>query len=406
MRRLKLFADYRQIHVESDPPRGDLADAWTVQATEDRVAAAGDVVAIGTHDAVEVAVEVAILDAAPALDPRAEHVTEAPLAIASNVVVVAGCTDYRPKAKRFPIAPGDHVVRASHRGLAKGKETIRVEIFPRTGPSFDARVLVRFVPPPPKKPKRTTALRTAKAAAKAAREGRIDEALDALRAMADAGDAAAAASVAEILAFRGEWASMVPYAMQLLAEPDAVYAGNVFSDLTRLVRRAARELDDPSVIERAAAVVPSSHAERRDATLRREYVDPTTSRTPEPERFAEAAREAAAGKRFRGKPVELAAHLFAVAVVLNVEDEIVARWDPTNPGLFFHHATSVARVLAKRGESERAWAILEGHLPRWWAVDHAQIAPVEVVVDPVLAPLITGARAEQILRTPRGAEAG
>lgn len=259
---------------------------------------------------------------------------------------------------------------------------------------------------PPTKPKRATTLRTAKAAAKAAREGRIDEALDALRAMADAGDAAAAASVAEILAFRGEWAAMVPYAMQLLARPDAVYAGNVFTDLTRLVRRAARELGDPSVIERAAAVVPSSHADKRDATLLREYVDPTTSRAPEPERFAEAAREAAAGKRFRGKPVELAAHLFAVAVALNVEDEIVARWDPTSPGMFLQHATSVARVLAKRGDPERAWAVLEGHLPRWWAVDHAQIAPVEVLVDSVLAPLITVERAEQILRTPRGAEAG
>lgn len=199
---------------------------------------------------------------------------------------------------------------------------------------------------------------------------------------------------------------MVPYAMQLLARPDAVYAGNVFTDLTRLVRRAARELDDPSVIERAAAVVPSSHAQRRDATLLREYVDPTTSRAPEPERFAEAARDAATSKRFRGQPVELAAHVFALAVALNVEDEIVARWSPTNPGMIFHHATSVARVLAKRGDAERAWAILEGHLPRWWAADHAQVAPVEVLVDPVLAPLITAERAEQILRTPRGAEAG
>ena len=406
MHRLKLFADYRQIHVESDSPRGEIDDPWTVQATEDRVAAAGDWVAIGTHDAVEVGVEVAIVAAAPELDARAEHVTEAPITIRSNAVVVAGCTDYRPEARRFAIAPGEHVLRASHRGLTKGKETIRLELFPRTGPSFEARVLVRFVPPPPKQPKRTVSLRTAKAAAKAAREGRVDEALAALRALADAGSAAAAASVAEILAFRGEWASMVPYAMQLLAEPSAVYAGNVFTDLTRLVRRAARELGDPAVIERAAAVVPSSHAAMRDATLLQDFVAPTTSRAPDPEPFAAAAREATDGKRFRGKPVELAKHLFALAVLLNVEDEIVARWDPTNPGMLFEDAARVAHVVAQRGDRERAWAILEGHLHRWYPVDHAQVAPVEVLVDPILATLVSTARAEQILRTPRGNEAG
>lgn len=410
MRRLKLFADYRQIHVESDPPSGDLEDAWTVQATEDRIASAGDVVAIGTKNAVEVAVEIVVLDTVPELDARAEHVTEAPLTLRSSVLVVAGCTDYRPDSTRVAIAPGKYVLRASHRGLTKGKESIRIEVFPCTElpcteSAFEARVLVRFVAPPPKKPKRAT-LRNAKLAAKAAREGRVDEALEALRAMADGGDAAAAASVAEILAFRGQWSQMLPYATQLLANPGAVYAGNVFSDLTRLVRRAAKELADPSVIDRAAAVIPTSHAAKRDATLLREYVDPTTSRAPEPDRFAEVVREAPSTKRFRGKPVELAAHLFAVAVALNVEDEIVARWDPNNPGMLFGHATSVARVYAKRGELERAWSILEGHVRHWWAVDHAQVAPVELLIDPVLAPLVTTERAEQILRTPRGAEAG
>lgn len=74
--------------------------------------------------------------------------------------------------------------------------------------------------------------------------------------------------------------------------------------------------------------------------------------------------------------------------------------------MLFGHAMSVAGVHAKRGELERAWSILEGHVRHWWAVDHAQVAPVELLVDPVLAPLVTTERAEQILRTPRGAEAG
>jgi hypothetical protein len=83
---------------------------------------------------------------------------------------------------------------------------------------------------------------------------------------------------------------------------------------------------------------------------------------------------------------------------------VLARWDPTNPGLGFDQAVSVARVLCKRGDPEQAWTLLEGYLRHWWPVDYAQVAPVELLYDPLLAPLVTPARGEQILRTPRGQE--
>ncbi|MBX3226109.1 MAG: hypothetical protein KIT84_28960 [Labilithrix sp.] len=43
---MKLFADFRQIHVSAPDRKGDLAEAWTAQATEDRIAVAGDIVGI------------------------------------------------------------------------------------------------------------------------------------------------------------------------------------------------------------------------------------------------------------------------------------------------------------------------------------------------------------------------
>jgi hypothetical protein len=178
--------------------------------------------------------------------------------------------------------------------------------------------LVRFAPPPPKpEPKsRQGKIRNAKAAAKAARQGRVDEAAAALRTFADAGDAAAAASLAEILAFRGEWEPMVTYAAMLLAQPEAVYAGNVFTDLARLVRRAAVELGDLSIIDEVAAKVPPSHADRRQATLPQQPVPSSADLAG----FAVAVADAETGKRFRDRPVERAAHLFSVAVALGIDD--------------------------------------------------------------------------------------
>lgn len=403
--RLTMFADYCQLHVEAERPSGDVGEAWSVTAVEDRVAVAGDVVAIGTAEAgeVEVEVEVALLSDAPPLDPQADHVTEALLTLPSDVVVVAGCTEYRPDAARFKLPAGRYVVRATHLGLRTGSESIRLELYPHAHPDFEPRVLVRFVPSPPLAD-RPANLRTAKSAVRAARQGRVDEALKALCSFADSGDAAAAASVSEILAFRGEWEPMADYAMALLANPAAVYAGNVFADLARLVARAATELADPGLIGRMAAVVPPTHTGILKASL--EW-NPSAPRSNEPDhdRFAAAVADAEAGKRFRGRPVERAAHLFAVAVALGIDDEVRARWDPSNPGLTFDHAMSTARVLCARGESQRAWEVLEGHVPQWWPVDNAQVAPVELLYDPLLAPLVPPARGEQILRTPRGEEA-
>ncbi len=101
---MKLFADYRQIHLRAPDAKGDLADAWTAQATDDRIAAAGDIVGIGTEEADDVDVKVEILSREPALQ-KADHLTEASIKLRGEVVVL-GCTDYLPDAKRFELAPG------------------------------------------------------------------------------------------------------------------------------------------------------------------------------------------------------------------------------------------------------------------------------------------------------------
>lgn len=208
-------------------------------------------------------------------------------------------------------------------------------------------------------------------AVEAARRGEIDVALDALLALHAAGDAAASASAAEILAFQGRWDDMVPCAKAILANPGAVYAGNVIDDMKALLKRR-KSLAKPRAPERA-------------------------NRT----RFDEAVRLATEGKRFKGKPRELAQHCFALATVFHVDDEIIARWDPDHPYFDFDEAADVARALMRRRQPKRAWAILESRLGQWYPVDAAQVLPVALLTDPLLAPLLTRERADLVLRTPR-----
>ncbi|MEZ4398824.1 MAG: hypothetical protein R3B06_02305 [Kofleriaceae bacterium] len=402
-----LFADYRQIHLRDPAAPGDLADAWTVQATEDRVAAADGVVGIGTAAAADVRVTLEVHAAAPADDIADwEHVTLASIVVGAGEVAVLGCTDYLPDARRVPLASGTWRVRASHRGLAKGREQVRLQLWP--GPACAAQVERRWTPPPPPPPApvSTRRPRTVKQATQAGRRGQTPLALEVLTALAAAGDAAAAAAAAELHAFAGAWAQVVPLATALLANPTAVYAGNVFTDQCRLLRRAARELADPDVIARAAKVVPAELAARRDACLLRDVDDLDDGPAPDARAaFADAVAMAATGKRFVGKPAALAAHCFALAAVYHLDDELIARWDPGNPQLGFDQAVRTARALARAGEPERAWAVIEQRLSAWYIVDHAQVAPVILLVDRWLAPLMTPARCAQVLATRRGGEA-
>jgi hypothetical protein len=400
--KLALFADHHQLHVlDANGPRGDLAAEWTVQATEDRVAAAGGIAAFGTERAEMVKVEVEVLAREPAGDAQNwDHVTSCSLTVDSGVVVVMGCTDHLPDAARVTVGPGPWRIRASHKGLARSSESIRLQLWP--APHAEPRVEKRFVAPAPKPQQRVTNPRNAKQAAKLARQGETDRALQALLTLSAKDDAAAAASAAEILAYRGRWADAAAQATKLLANPTAVYAGNVFTDMARLVRRAARETRDELLVKRAARVVPAGMARERDVVLLTDFLPPSAQPGADEESFRAAVAESAKGKRFAGKEAALAAHCFALAVAFRVDEEIVARYDPGWAS--FDHAVSAARVLARRNEDARAWSLIEQQRARWRPVDRAQVAPVELLVDPWLSPLMTPERCELILSTPRGPE--
>ncbi|MCC6623831.1 MAG: hypothetical protein IT385_21410 [Deltaproteobacteria bacterium] len=259
-------------------------------------------------------------------------------------------------------------------------------------------------PPARGAPRAAPALRDPKKAAAAARRGETDAALAALGALADAGDAAAAAAAAELLAVRGAWAEAARRASQLLAEPDAVYAANVFEDCAAIVRRAADVLGDPGLVTAAAARVPPAFAGPRDAVLLADYYRASeAARNPRPGDLARADALAPSLARLKGKPAALARHRFALAVVHDVDEAILARWDPSAELASFDGALEVARAHVRRGAPEPAWEAIASQV--WYPVEKTQVAPVVLVTDFRLWPLMTPERCAAVLARPRGKEA-
>ena len=70
----------------------------------------------------------------------------------------------------------------------------------------------------------------------------------------------------------------------------------------------------------------------------------------------------------------------------------------------FDEMAFVATSLARAGRAKDAWKVVEKAVNVWWPVDVLQVAPVSLLTDPDLRPLMTAERCAQVLRTPRGPE--
>lgn len=155
---LELFADYHQIHLFDDNSVSNLGDAWTEEASQDRLAVADDAMAVGTSVNVNVAVTMQVLEAAPEDDSAEyDHVVEGSLQVPSGRLVVMGCTDYEPEAARFGIPAGPVRVRAARRTLSEAErlgidsdddpatmERLRLQVWP--APQADPVVIKRWKP--------------------------------------------------------------------------------------------------------------------------------------------------------------------------------------------------------------------------------------------------------------------
>lgn len=79
------------------------------------------------------------------------------------------------------------------------------------------------------------------------------------------------------------------------------------------------------------------------------------------------------------------------------------RYAPAGP---FGEAVGEARELARWGDTDGAWRTLRNALPSWEPLGPDHLAPLGWVADPLLGPLLTPPRAEELLSTPRGGQRG
>lgn len=138
--RLELFADYHQIYLQDENADPDNPDDWGERLVTDMIAVSAGTVGIGTVRNMTVPVTVEVLPAPPrdTLDAW-DHVAEASIDAPSGTLVVAGCTDYLPDARRINVPAGTLRVRAYYGGLntlsedgLEGDDHYRVVVWPAT----------------------------------------------------------------------------------------------------------------------------------------------------------------------------------------------------------------------------------------------------------------------------------
>jgi hypothetical protein len=133
-----IFADEYQFYLEDANPEGSSASPmfWDEAAFRRRLAALGDIMAVGTVRSVDVPVEIAMRESTPGDDFEGwDHVVEGSLRVSSGKLVVRGTTDL-PEIY-IPVDPDTYRMRVYMGALGtgdgsgvEGEDYYRVEIWP------------------------------------------------------------------------------------------------------------------------------------------------------------------------------------------------------------------------------------------------------------------------------------
>lgn len=136
---LELFADYFQFYLQDDDiKKGNLEDAWTLEAVGRLLAIAPFTVVVGTVRNMNVPVRIFLLNYTPKLEfDNYDLVNLCSLETETGKIVIAGCTDYFPEALRINVPRGLYGVLVGYGNLDKlsedeldGDDFYDVHIFP------------------------------------------------------------------------------------------------------------------------------------------------------------------------------------------------------------------------------------------------------------------------------------
>jgi hypothetical protein len=139
--KLTLFADYFQFYIQDEKVDGDLSNCWTTKAVDFLLAAAEGIIGIGTVRNMDVPVTIKNFDTEPPFLKEMENeigqINECDIEVKSGKIVIAGCTDYFPDAKRIVLENGVYRVRIYYGNLDKlsddgldGEDYYEIHIWP------------------------------------------------------------------------------------------------------------------------------------------------------------------------------------------------------------------------------------------------------------------------------------
>lgn len=252
----------------------------------------------------------------------------------------------------------------------------------------------------------TARLRAAKRACQDARDGRLDA--PKLHALAEAGEPLAVAALAQVALFRGALREAATHAAAYLRAPSPKGTGTLFTDMCHIVRATG---DDALIAEAAAGASTAGDlggvvmAALRTNRYERFLVErATTTAAPDAHARFEAACAQADGRAALARGTDARfRHEVALAWTFRCDDELLGRHE-ARPELFgWNDLLEVAFALLRAGDAGGAVGALDADPRRWYAVDAAHVAPVELATHPALAPLMTPARGAYWLAAPRGA---
>jgi hypothetical protein len=268
-------------------------------------------------------------------------------------------------------------------------------------------------------------LTPSEAAQQLALQGKREDAITAFSALQQRGDTGANAAVAQFAAFAGRWSDVAKHASAVAVMPSSVKTMNVYVDMVNLLALAGIHLqnwaDLKDIADAALKQLAKEKADKQGGQMltarnlsafaaaggKRSYLWDLADRdgTPLKERaarFESAIDELAKGnKRFKTLDARRN-HLFALARTFRYREGAVGLYDREGVPDRFDSVIFAASALASCGRPQDAWNAVRAKLPMWWPMEVTQIAPVELLTDEALRPLMTPERCDEVLRTPRG----
>lgn len=262
--------------------------------------------------------------------------------------------------------------------------------------------------------------------------GDTDEAVAELTKLVGSKNLGAVAALAQIEAFRGQWPEVLRHEYAFMRRPDSVYACNVFADARNLVALAGVKTGAWAEIETQTTAIRDALLAKRSLA---KYVDGSCLEASGMDKLIEFARsrgesafawdlcaevgvsDAALANQWEsgtayidanrknkiervGGYFDYAANIRAYPHAVQVFDEFGIKGTHS-----FETHVFVASALARVGRGDEAWKVIEKALPEWVPVDMAQVAPVLLLSDEGVRPLMTSERCAWVLATPRGPDA-